>query len=31
VYVELFDAAGNVQSGFALLAAGQFSDVAVSG
>jgi hypothetical protein len=31
VYVELFDAAGNVQSGFALLALGQFSDVAVAG
>src|SRR5262249_15252229 len=28
VYVELFDAAGNVQSGFALLAPGQFSDLA---
>src|SRR5262249_14591042 len=30
VYVELFDAAGNVQSGFALLAPGQFGDVAVA-
>jgi hypothetical protein len=31
IYVELFDAAGNVQSGFALLAPGQFTDVVVSG
>ncbi|HKB36827.1 MAG TPA: PKD domain-containing protein, partial [Gemmataceae bacterium] len=31
VYVELFDAAGNVQSGFTLLAPGQLTDVVVAG
>jgi len=31
VYLELFDAAGNVQSGFALLAPGQFTDLALAG
>ena len=31
IYVELFDAAGNVQSGFTLLAPGQFGDEAAAG